>query len=74
MWVGCIRRDGKLGRVPLNLDGTVPADPLDPAQLRGLFVYLDAETVRAAVPGDPGPFYSSHFSTCSNADMFRAGR
>lgn len=73
-WVDCVRRDGKTGRVPLDTDGVPVADPLDPKQLRGKFVYIDNAKVRAAVPGDDGPFFESHFNTCVDADQFRGGK
>lgn len=72
-WVGCRRRDGKLGRVPLNVGPVVVEDWNDPAQLKGTFVFIDADgdTVRASVPGDMGEFFVSHFATCPNAQDFR---
>ncbi len=73
-WVDCIRRDGETGRVPLNTDAVTIQDPLDRNQLRGKFVYLDTAKVRAAVPGDEGPFFESHFHTCPNAVDFRSSR
>ena len=73
-WVDCIRRDGETGRVPLNTEAVTVEDPLDRDQLRGKFVYIDSAKVRAAVPGDRGPFFESHFHTCPNAADFRGGR
>lgn len=73
-WVTCIRRDGKEGRVPLETTAAKVDDPRDPKQLKGKFVYIDNEVVRAAVPGDDGPFFESHFNNCPDADQFRGGR
>ena len=73
-WVACLRRDGKLGRAPLNPEPVEPADPLNPVELRGLFQPIADDRVRAAVPGDTGPFFQSHFATCPDAATFRKGR
>ena len=34
-WVECIRRDGKISKMPLDLQSVDVHDPLDPAQLKG---------------------------------------
>lgn len=75
-WVECIRRDGKISRMPLDLQSSdVPLDQsgvaMDPAALKGQFVYVDSERVRASVCGDCGPFYTGHHATCPDADDFR---
>lgn len=75
-WVECVRRDGKISRMPLDLQSVdVPLDEsgvaLDPEELKGKFVYVDSERVRAAVCGDEGPFYTGHHATCPDADQFR---
>jgi len=70
-WVECIRRDGKVSRMPLDLDSTKVTNLLDPAELKGKFVYINNEQVRAAVCGDEGPFYTGHHATCPDAANFR---
>lgn len=84
-WVECVRRDGKLSRMPLDVDQfevelTVVGEDgdsiaLDPKELKGKFVFLDAlgqgSFVRAAVCGDAGPFHTGHHSTCPDAASFR---
>ncbi len=80
VWVVCIKRNGKEGRVPLNKGRISLKNRLDPAELKGKFVFivdLDGDgdrLIRGAVAGDLGPFYESHFSTCPNADEFRGGK
>lgn len=71
MWVECIKRDGTTGRVPLNEGPIEIENPLDREQIRGTFVFIENTVVRAAVAGDKGPFFQSHFHTCPNADEFR---
>ncbi|MDH3291541.1 MAG: hypothetical protein OEO20_11420 [Gemmatimonadota bacterium] len=73
VWVDCLKRDGQLGRVPLELE---PWSGIRPTgSLRGLFVLLEPGRVRAARRGDTGPFYRSHFASCPDAARFRgAGR
>lgn len=63
-----------MGRVPLDTEHVTVNDPLDRDQLRGKFVYIETAQVRAAVPGDRGPFFESHFHTCPNAADFKGGR
>lgn len=70
-WVECLRRDGRISRVPIDQEPVTVNDGTDPLQLKGKFVYLTNDRVRAAVPGDTGPFFESHFHTCPNAEDFR---
>ncbi len=66
MWVQVERRDGGRRHMPLDVDPVSGDAP-------GLFVFIEDDVVRAIKPGDTGPFFVSHFSTCPNADDFRAG-
>ena len=82
-WVECVRRDGTLSKMPLDvdaadgvsltvLDGYLYECALEPADLKGKFVFVTVGgLVRAAVCGDTGPFYTGHHATCVNADDFR---
>jgi len=82
-WVECITRAGKLSRMPLDVEEadvgmlTVLENEyacevaLEPARLKGKFVFITPGFVRAAVCGDCGPFYASHHSSCPDADSFR---
>lgn len=75
-WVECIRRDGKISRMPMDLQSVdvetfLDGLAIDPAELKGKFVYVDSERVRAAVPGDVPPFYEGHHVTCPDANDFR---
>jgi len=70
-WVECVRRNGSTGRVPLDMDPLELSNPREPEQLRGKFVFIEDEVVRAAVAGDIGPFFVSHYSTCVDAEQFR---
>jgi len=73
-WTECVRRDGRISRVPLDAGAVEVNDCLVPAQLKGKFVFIGDERIRAAVPGDNGPFFESHFNTCPDADDFRGGK
>lgn len=70
-WVECLRRDGRISRVPIDREPVEVADNTDPLHLKGRFIYLTVDRVRAAVPGDTGEFFESHFHTCPDADDFR---
>lgn len=85
LWVECVTRAGKLSRMPLNvfeeevevvvLENEYALEvALDPAELKGKFIFLTPGFVRAAVCGDSGPFYSGHHATCPDADSFRRKR
>ena len=67
------RADGKISKMPLNLDSVTVEDPTDAKQLRGCFLYIDDQRVRHAQPGDVGPFFNGHHATCPNASDFRGG-
>lgn len=66
MWVQVLRQDGRRSFMPLDPDPVAGDAP-------GLFVFIEDDEVRAFRQGDPGPFFVSHFSTCPNAEDFRAG-
>ena len=66
LWVTVLRGDGGRRHMPLNPDPVSGDAP-------GLFVFIEDDEVRAFRPGDEGPFFTSHFSTCPNADDFRGG-
>jgi hypothetical protein len=53
------------------MDEVQLVNPLDVEELRGKFVFIEEEKVRAAVAGDVGPFFESHYSSCPDADKFR---
>jgi hypothetical protein len=50
----------------------MPLDP-DPVEgdAKGLFMFIEDDVVRSIQPGDEGPFFQSHFSSCPNAEDFR---
>jgi hypothetical protein len=69
-----VRRNGSIGRVPLDMDEIAIENPLEAEQLRGKFVFIGDDRVRAAVAGDLGPFFESHYTSCPDADKFRSRR
>lgn len=85
-WVECITRAGKLSKMPLDIaeseveltgitDDSAPRGvievPMDPGELKGKFVFITTGFVRAAVCGDHPPFFTSHHSSCPDAEQFR---
>ncbi len=73
-WVECVRRDGRLNRIPLDPDPVKVLEELNPQELKGKFVFIEDDRIRGAVCGDHAPFFESHFNTCPDADDFRGSK
>ncbi len=65
----CQRRDGKISRMVLDVD-PVPSDKI-PETRRGMFRFIDDDTVEHARKGDEGPFFWTHHVTCADVEDFR---